>query len=104
MVMKRASTSVVISHSTLEEILQYNVIIHWNHDLNYPSAALMYHRGSMKGVASEMRQNVKFSSEIPVTTITGHLALSSFSYVTTHWAGDRGSTVVKVLWYKSEGR
>lgn len=40
----------------------------------------------MKGLVSEIRQNVKFSPKIPVRLIAGHLVLSSFSYVTTHLA------------------
>jgi hypothetical protein len=46
----------------------------------------MYNRGSMKGLAAEIRQNVKFSPKIPVRLIAGHLVSSSFSYVTTHLA------------------
>ena len=55
MVMKYPSTSVVIAHSTLEEILQYNVIIHRNRVLKCPLGALMYNRGSMTGLATEIR-------------------------------------------------
>jgi len=55
-------------------------------DLKCPSGALMFNRGSMTGLATEIRQNVKFSPEIPVRLVAGHLVLSSFSYVTTHLA------------------
>jgi hypothetical protein len=40
----------------------------------------------VKGLATEIRQNVKFSPEIPVRLIAGHFDLSSFFYVTTHFA------------------
>jgi hypothetical protein len=40
----------------------------------------------MKGLTAEIRQNVKFSPEIPVRLSAGHLVLLSFPYVTTHSA------------------
>jgi hypothetical protein len=44
----------------------------------------MSNRGSMTGLATEIKQNVKFSPEIPVRFVAVHLVLSSFSHVTTH--------------------
>jgi len=46
----------------------------------------MYNGGSMKGVAAEIRQNVKFSPEIPVRPTARHLVLFSFPYVTIQLA------------------
>jgi hypothetical protein len=40
----------------------------------------------MKGLATEIKQNVKFSPEIPVRLTVGYLVLSSFPYVTPHLA------------------
>jgi hypothetical protein len=40
----------------------------------------------MTGLAAVIRQNVKFSPEIPVGRFAGHLVLSSFCHATTHLA------------------